>query len=57
MRRDRGALRGLYAVTPECSDTPRLVAMVQACVAGGAALVQYRAKRASGSLAGRGVAN
>jgi thiamine-phosphate pyrophosphorylase len=51
MRRDRLALRGLYAVTPECPDTPRLAAMVQACVAGGAALVQYRAKHASGSLA------
>lgn len=35
---------GLYAVTPECTDTARLVAQVIAAVAGGAALVQYRSK-------------
>ena len=38
------ALRGLYAVTPECADTARLAALVEACLEGGAALVQYRAK-------------
>ena len=37
-------LRGLYAVTPEEADTERLVERVAACLAGGAALVQYRAK-------------
>lgn len=41
----RARLRGLYAVTPEMEDTGRLVAMVEECLAGGAALVQYRAKR------------
>ena len=40
----RARLRGLYAVTPEMEDTGRLVAMVEECLAGGAALVQYRAK-------------
>ena len=49
--RDRGRLRGLYAVTPELPDTERLAALVRDCIAGGAALVQYRAKRASGALA------
>jgi thiamine-phosphate pyrophosphorylase len=38
------ALRGLYAITPETSDDERLVALVQAALAGGAALVQYRNK-------------
>ncbi len=40
----RTRLRGLYAVTPEMQDTERLVAQVGECIAGGAALVQYRAK-------------
>jgi thiamine-phosphate pyrophosphorylase len=40
----RGALRGLYAITPEMRDTGLLVARVEACIAGGAAAVQYRAK-------------
>jgi thiamine-phosphate pyrophosphorylase len=47
----RGLLRGLYAVTPETPDTTRLVALVEAALAGGAALVQYRAKAAAGTLA------
>ena len=38
------ALRGLYAITPELESTEELVARVHACIAGGAALVQYRAK-------------
>ena len=37
-------MAGLYAVTPECADTRRLVAQVAAAVDGGAALVQYRNK-------------
>jgi thiamine-phosphate pyrophosphorylase len=37
-------LRGLYAVTPGTRETARLVAQVEACLEGGAALVQYRAK-------------
>jgi thiamine-phosphate pyrophosphorylase len=47
----RGRLRGLYAVTPGGIETPRLVALVEAALAGGAALVQYRAKAAGGALA------
>jgi thiamine-phosphate pyrophosphorylase len=38
------ALRGLYAITPELADTEKLVARVRACIAGGATIVQYRAK-------------
>lgn len=37
-------LRGLYAITPETADTESLVARVEACLRGGAAAVQYRAK-------------
>jgi thiamine-phosphate pyrophosphorylase len=38
--------RGLYAITPEhCTDTHRLLEAVAAAIRGGAALVQYRAKR------------
>ena len=44
-------LRGLYAVTPETRDTRRLVALVESALAGGAALVQYRAKSATPALA------
>jgi thiamine-phosphate pyrophosphorylase len=44
-------LRGLYAVSPETRDTARLVALVGECLAGGAALVQYRAKGAAPELA------
>src|SRR3954470_6546248 len=39
--------RGLYAVTPEMADTAALVARVEACLEGGAAMVQYRAKDAT----------
>jgi thiamine-phosphate pyrophosphorylase len=37
-------LRGLYAITPEMTDTHALVARARAALAGGAALLQYRAK-------------
>jgi thiamine-phosphate pyrophosphorylase len=47
----RGRLRGLYAITPETPDTRRLVALVESALAGGAALVQYRAKGATAALA------
>ena len=40
-------LRGLYAVTPEAADTRSLLAAARAALAGGAALVQYRAKSMS----------
>ncbi len=45
MTSERIPMRGLYAITPEIEDTGALVAKVEACLAGGAALVQYRAKR------------
>jgi thiamine-phosphate pyrophosphorylase len=51
MARERERLRGLYAITPETGDAGALAAQVADCIAGGAALVQYRAKRAGGSLA------
>ncbi len=37
-------LRGLYAITPRLADTEALCAKVSRCLAGGAALIQYRAK-------------
>jgi thiamine-phosphate pyrophosphorylase len=47
----RAILRGLYAISPETSDTGHLVARIEECLAGGAALVQYRAKNATPALA------
>ena len=44
-------LRGLYAITPGTADTARLAARVESCLAGGAALIQYRAKDTPASLA------
>ena len=35
---------GVYALTPECADTARLLQMVEAALKGGAAAVQYREK-------------
>ena len=43
-------IRGLYALTPDESDTARLTALVQAALEGGARLVQYRNKVASPQL-------
>lgn len=40
----RPELRGLYAVTPDCADGTRLLADVEAVLAGGCRLVQYRDK-------------
>ncbi len=39
--------RGLYAITPDDPDTVRLTARVEAAIAGGAAIVQYRNKAAN----------
>ena len=41
---------GLYAVTPDESDTARLAARVEAALAGGANAVQYRQKSADAEL-------
>ena len=44
------AIRGVYAITPEESDTTRLLAKVAACLEGGASALQYRAKSLSAAL-------
>jgi len=43
-------ISGLYAVTPDSNDTPDLLARVEAALAGGARLLQYRNKTASPAL-------
>ena len=40
----RGALRGLYAITPDEPDEARLVAMAGAALTGGARVLQFRDK-------------
>src|SRR5512145_2352415 len=37
-------LRGFYAITPECADGRHLLAQVEAALAGGCRLLQYRDK-------------
>ena len=52
MTSDRAArLRGLYAITPVLADTHVLCDRVAQVVAGGASLVQYRAKDIDHDLA------
>ena len=41
------AMKGLYAITPDCSDTDRLLAVSRAILAGGCRILQYRNKAAS----------
>ena len=43
-------IRGLYAVTPDETDTPTLRAMVHAALEGGASAIQYRNKAADSAL-------
>jgi thiamine-phosphate pyrophosphorylase len=43
-------LSGLYAITPDIADMAILVAKVEAAIAGGARIIQYRNKTASLSL-------
>lgn len=38
------SLGGVYAITPECRDTGRLLAMCEAALKGGVAALQYREK-------------
>jgi len=47
---NKSYIRGLYAVTPDMADTTKLCSMVQAAIAGGASLVQYRNKSADSAL-------
>lgn len=51
MASERAALRGLYAITPETSDTESLLARTRLALEGGARLVQYRAKAIDAALA------
>lgn len=46
----RSAVRGLYAITPDESDTAALAAKVELAIRGGARMVQYRNKLADGRL-------
>jgi thiamine-phosphate pyrophosphorylase len=46
----KSRVSGLYAVTPDNADTPALLAKVEAALAGGARLLQYRNKTASAAL-------
>lgn len=43
--------RGLYAITPDWTDTARLLAATESILAGGAVLLQYRNKLADAALA------
>ena len=45
--RPRLSLSGLYALTPDCADTARLVTQVRAALGGGATAIQYRNKTAA----------
>ena len=47
---DKPAIHGLYAITPNEGDSGRLRDMVEASIAGGASVVQYRNKRANSKL-------
>ena len=44
------AIRGLYAITPDSTDTANLLAMTELVLAGGATIVQYRNKIADAAL-------
>ena len=43
-------INGLYAITPDCSDTQELLRKVRLALEGGAGVLQYRNKTASTSL-------
>ncbi len=45
-----GRVSGLYAVTPDSADTPALLAKVEAALASGVRLLQYRNKAASAAV-------
>lgn len=44
------AIKGLYAITPDCADTPSLLRKVRLVLEGGASVLQYRSKMADESL-------
>jgi thiamine-phosphate pyrophosphorylase len=43
-------IKGLYAITPDCVDTPDLLRRVRYALAGGASVLQYRNKAADEAL-------
>jgi thiamine-phosphate pyrophosphorylase len=43
-------IHGLYAITPDCPDTPDLLRRTRLALAGGVSVVQYRNKSASPAL-------
>ena len=43
-------IKGLYAITPECSDTQELLRRVRLALEGGAAVLQYRNKTGNSAL-------
>ena len=43
-------IRGLYAITPDCADTPDLLRRARLALAGGARALQYRNKPATAAL-------
>lgn len=45
-----GAVRGVYAVTPDLADTDALLVQVEAALVGGARVVQYRNKTGDDTL-------
>ena len=46
----KAEVKGLYAVTPDIADTSELLVRVEAALAGGARLLQYRNKTAGAAL-------
>ena len=46
----KSAVSGLYAITPDCTDTASLLRMVEQALIGGTRLVQYRNKQADVAL-------
>lgn len=47
MKTDVATLRGLYAITPDWSDTRKLLTITEAILSAGCRVLQYRNKRAS----------
>lgn len=50
MSRKTPGISGLYAITPDCSDTADLLRRARLALAGGASLLQYRNKSADAGL-------
>ncbi len=50
MLRTIHAINGLYAITPDCEDTVDLLRRTRLALAGGARVLQYRNKKADGTL-------